>query len=494
MGLEIGVDVMQKFMRGLAGIICFMVFVVPLSGCTNQYGLDPKKPVAITIWHYYNGAQKLAFDDLVNEFNETEGMKNGIIVEAYSQGSVTELTEKILDSANKKVGAEELPDIFAAYVDTAYQIDKLGLVAPLEEYISPKELEEYVPEYIEEGRFDEQKILKILPIAKSTEVLLLNKTDWDKFSLATGAKLENLKTIEGLTETAHRYYDWTDSLTPAPGDGKAFFGRDAMANYFIIGARQLGIELFTVSNEKVEIQIDKNVMKRLWDNFYVPYINGWFTANGKFRSDDAKMGDIIALVGSTSGSAYFPDTVTIDDDHSYPIQAIALEPPVFEEGEAFAVQQGAGMVVIRSDKTREYASTVFLKWFTDSQRNMNFSVASGYLPVKIEANDKTFFENNLKETEDTPMAENLKKSLLAAIDVIGNNTLYTTQAFEGGTQARSVLEYSMIDKANHDLQQIKDMVEKGMPKEEAVALYDNDENFEGWLDELDSRLASAVEK
>ena len=41
--------------------------------------------------------------------------------------------------------------------------------------------------------------------------------------------------MEGLVKTAQRYYEWTDSLTEAPNDGKAFYGRDAMANYVLIG-------------------------------------------------------------------------------------------------------------------------------------------------------------------------------------------------------------------------------------------------------------------
>ena len=44
------------------------------------------------------------------------------------------------------------------------------------------------------------------------------------------------------------------------------------------------------------------------------------------------------------------------------------------------------MVVVKSDEKREYASVEFLKWFTDAQRNLQFSTESGYLPVKKEAN------------------------------------------------------------------------------------------------------------
>lgn len=109
---------------------------------------------------------------------------------------------------------------------------------------------------------------------------------------------------------------WTDSLTPdVPDDGKAFYfyGRDSMSNYFIIGMKQMGIDIFDVENGEVTLRPEKEQIRRLWDNYYVPYVNSWFANLGKFRSDDAKTGDILAYTGSSSSSMYFPDHVVLDD-------------------------------------------------------------------------------------------------------------------------------------------------------------------------------------
>lgn len=280
------------------------MIVLLLTGCSlkkeDNYKLDPENPTSIQIWHYYNGQQKMVFDKLVKEFNDTIGAEKGIIVEAFSQGNVVDLSEKVLDSANKKVGSEDVPNIFAAYSDTAYEMDKLGLLVDMDKYISKEELNEYIDEYVEEGRINSKDEFKLFPIAKSTEILMLNKTDWDKFAKATNSNINDIKTIEGLVETSKKYYEWTDSLTKEPNDGKVFFGRDTLANYIIIGSKQLGVEIFSVKDGKVTLNIEEKVMKKLWDNFYVPYINGYFASYGKFRSDDAKTGDILALVGSSS--------------------------------------------------------------------------------------------------------------------------------------------------------------------------------------------------
>ncbi len=90
-----------------AKLIITSMIVLLLTGCSlkkeDNYKLDPENPTSIQIWHYYNGQQKMAFDKLVKEFNDTVGAEKGIIVEAFSQGNVVDLSEKVLDSANKKL-------------------------------------------------------------------------------------------------------------------------------------------------------------------------------------------------------------------------------------------------------------------------------------------------------------------------------------------------------------------------------------------------------
>ena len=111
------------------------------SGKKEPVSLDPQNPVTINIWHYYNGAQKTAFDQLIAEFNESVGREKGVVVEGVNQGSVSKLTEAIIDSAQNKVGTDPVPNIFAAYADTAYQIDSMGLVTDLSQYLTQAELD-----------------------------------------------------------------------------------------------------------------------------------------------------------------------------------------------------------------------------------------------------------------------------------------------------------------------------------------------------------------
>lgn len=475
-------------MKSKLGVTLLCIFVLCMfSGCgSKNYEklLNRETPVTITVWHYYNGIQQTQFDEMVTEFNNTTGSEKGIFVEAYSKNSVNELSESVLASADKDPGADELPDIFCSYAETAYQIDKRGMLVDLSKYFTSDETDEYVTEYIQEGSLGQKGTLKIFPTAKSTEILMLNLTDWQVFAEESGVTYEDLSTWEGLAEVSEKYYQYTDGLTPdIPDDGRAFFGRDAMANYMIVGAKQLGHEFACVSEKgEVTVSADRETVRRLWENFYVPFVKGYYNAESRFRSDDVKIGTIIALIGSTTGATYYPFEVTVNDDYTYPIENVVLPVPNFEGCEPYIVQQGAGMCVMKSNEKTEYACTVFLKWFTESDRNMGFAVNSGYLPVKQAAND---FGVIAPYCEAAGINETMLNAFETAIDEINSYTLYTSPPYDKAADVRDYLGDIMERTAKDSQAAARERIQAGENRESVLEEYTDDAAFEKWYSEFE---------
>ena len=108
---------MKKNLKYLLALLCIIVLLL-CTGCSSNNAAP--QPISITVWTYYNGTLLESFNTLVKTFNETVGKEKGIIVEAYSQGSVNELEASVMQSAEGKVGAAAMPNIFSAYADTAY--------------------------------------------------------------------------------------------------------------------------------------------------------------------------------------------------------------------------------------------------------------------------------------------------------------------------------------------------------------------------------------
>ena len=166
--------------------------------------------------------------------------------------------------------------------------------------------------------------------------------------------------------------------------------------------------------------------------------------------------------------------------------------PLFDGGAKVMVQRGAGMAVTKGTPETEYASLVFLKWFTEMQKNIEFaSLSGGYLPVKKGAMNYDTIKTKSSEagidfnviTEDT---------LKIAIDGINQSELYTTKAFDGGIEARGILDVCLQDKAVADRESVLDMVENGSTLEQAVANFDTEENFKSWLSDLTNKLNEAA--
>ncbi len=382
--------------------ICFSLFLAALlllSGCSS---IDTDaNPVILTLWHNYGGQLKETMDEMIDQFNETVGHEEGILINVTSISGSATIHEKLVMAASGEPGAPPLPDIATAYPKTAFFLAEKELLVNLDQYFTATELSAYVPQFLQEGRLEDGG-LYVFPIAKSTEVLFVNATIFNRFAEATGAKLADLLTFEGIARTAAAYYEWSDRQTPAANDGKIFFMPDSLFNYSLIGCKQLGAELFP--NGTADLSTPQYY--RVWESFYKPAVLGHAAIFNGYATDLAKTGDIVCSTGSTAGVSFFSPMVTYADNTSEPAELAILPYPVFEGGKKVALQRGAGMCVIKSTEQREQAAAIFLKWFTSPENNLYFVSQTGYLPVTLEA----FGEIMTQETANIPNA-NIKMLL-----------------------------------------------------------------------------------
>lgn len=471
---------MKHYLRSLLSLALSAALLLGCTACGGQ-----KTPTKITIWTYYNGGQLESFNSMVEKFNSTVGQKQNIVVESYSQGSVNDLETNVLAAARGDVGASAMPNIVSAYADTAYALDQLDQVVDLTPYLTEEERASYIKGFLDEGDLMNNGELKLFPIAKSTELLYLNATDFAPFAAATGVSYEDLSTVEGLTSVAQKYYEWTDAQTDTPNDGKALFGRDALANYLLCGAQELGCTIFDAENGVLTLNFDKDVVRKLWDNYYVPFIKGWFGASGRFRSDDVKTGNLLAYVGSSSSSSFFPTQVMASDTESHDIEMAALPCPSFAGCTPVAAQQGAGMVVTKSTDAQINACVTFLKWFTQPENNIQFSVDSGYMPV-------TYAANNMDAIEASGLAlsDSIRDVLTLSIEAVDNDKLYTTHAFPDAMSARNTLQYAMEDLAAADRATVVERLAAGQTADEAEAEFLTDAYFDSWYESTRAALSA----
>jgi multiple sugar transport system substrate-binding protein len=367
-------------MKNTRVLLCLpaIAFILLCTGCADGLG-KAGTPVTLTIWHVYGEQTDSPLNRLIEEFNETEGAEKGIRIEVTSVSNTNVVHRAVLAAESGQPGAGTLPDLFVSYPKTVLAMQDSSRLVDYRDYLTEEELSDFVPSFLEEGMIDGR--LVILPVAKSTEILYINKTAYDAFARATGARMEDLSTWEGLYEQAELYYQWTDALTPdIPGDGKAFFVHDYPFDYFQVGVESLGEDFFDRENL---------VFGSAFHEAFVPYaraaISGGLWLGNGYATEPLRTGETICSVASSAGVLYYSDVVTHEDNTSEEIELTAMPCPVFADGEKLVMQRGAGLCLVKSTAKREEAAVSFLRWLTDPSRNVDFVTRTGYMPVKTES-------------------------------------------------------------------------------------------------------------
>ncbi len=478
----------------LKKIVVVFVFVNVLFfgiSCTPTDSSE-KKLINIEIWTYYNGAPKIAFDKGVDLFNKTVGKEKGIFVNTICIDHPRVLANDLVNSCKMVSGSKEIPNLVSIYPDTALFLNEMGCLLSLDKYFTAEELDEFVPSFIEEGRLRKNGPFLLFPALKSSEVLFYNKTDWAKFEEACGVKIEDIKSIEKLVEISELYYNWTNSLTPnIPHDGKALFGRDALGNYFFFGLHQLGYEISEMTTEKVKRDVYKLAFKKLWDNYYIPFIKGYFLAKATFRSDDMKMGRILLSVGSSAGVNYLAQRVILEDNTSHDIEiGVRPEPLFMQSKSSSAIQQGAGFAVLKSNREENAASITFLKWLVKKDVLKNLAVNASYIPalkapLEKENIDELLKENNIVGKHQVAAAK-LTAKLMLSRDV------FAPKPFKHSLELRHLFVDSLKQISSKDRTIVEKRLAEGRTTDSAMKEFLSDAYFEKWYRKISEEIIEVI--
>ena len=371
--------------------LCGICLIISMAGCGVSKN---KEPIQLTLWHVYGEQVASPINELIDEFNSTVGQKEGIQITVTSVSNSNKIHNGILAAANNEPGAPDLPDIFNCYPKTVSAMQDSDMLVDYRDYFSDEELKGYIKEFLDEGTFDER--LLIFPVAKSTELLFINKTLFDRFAKETGAKLDDLATWEGLYKAASLYAEWSG--------GKAFLANDYPFHYFQVGVQALGEDFFR--DEQFSFC---QSYQTAWDVLAPAAIKGGVWLGEGYATEALRTGDAIATLASSASVLYYENIVTYEDNTSEEIEIISLPYPNFENGKKMVMQRGSGFCTVKSTPEREKAACTFIKWLTAPEQNTKFVTSLGYVPVCYEAYDKYL----IKETEqiEDPKYKDLYKTI-----------------------------------------------------------------------------------
>ncbi|SHK82680.1 multiple sugar transport system substrate-binding protein [Anaerocolumna jejuensis DSM 15929] len=349
------------------------------------------QPVTIEYWHAMSGGPQDELTKLTDKFNAENG--KGITVKLVNQGSYDDLSKKLMGS----VAAKTLPDMAQVY--DSWIINYLDAVVPLDDFVN-SDFDNY-DDIVESYRNESKEFGKIytMPFNKSIQLYFYNKTEFDKLGLGAPKTWEDLKNI-GKT-----IYD---------ADKKPALGYDDLAAMFWQLVLQNGSEF--IENGEVKFNNAQGIEAL---NFFLDmYKKGYARVAGedKYMSGPFGNGDCMAYIGSSAGLSYIKTN------------GFELGVAPLPAGKAGAVPSaGTNLAMFAQDRNKQLAVWEYMKYLTSADATAEWSIATGYLPVRLSAFQSSAYQTYMKGSEAA-------QASYAQID-----NQYFEGAYKGANEVRSLL-------------------------------------------------------
>lgn len=360
-------------MKRLLVWMLMLLCATGLGGCQSKTTLSPAAPVTLTMWHVYGEQADSPMNRLIARFNETVGKEKGIIIDVTVVTNSVELSPQLLDAHANKPGAPAMPDLFSSFPGI---IKQMGVehVLDWQDCFSEEELSHFVKEFTAEGMVEDH--LAVFPVSKSSYALFLNGSQFDRFSAETGVSFEDLADWDGFFDAAARYYEWSG--------GKSFCALDYLLHNMELDAMAQGGSLYAADGW---YDLENPFLREAWMQFARPFVQGHISLSDPYASTQLTTGEALTGIGSTAGILYFNDIVTYPDNTSEPTNLRVLPLPKTTGKTGIMPVTGVGLSAYRTTDQKAEAASVFLHWFTENQRNLEFVVETGYMPVNNGAFD-----------------------------------------------------------------------------------------------------------
>ena len=423
-----------------------------------------EEAVTIDFWHTFNDQYAAVIANFIEAFKEVEP---NVTVNLVKQSSgYDEFKDKIIQGFS----ANNYPDIGICYPDhVADYIDYGKAVRLDEDFINnerygwtEEDLEDIIPNYLEEGASYTIPGTYSLPFAKSTEAMFYNA------DVLIGLDLSSVDaTINGGNPLTHEYLNnitWEelfDKLCPAivahnaalPADEQylhddkeyhGVVGYDSDDNLFITLAEQYGYG-YTAIDEATgtgKVLFDNEGMKSLMKTFNKAYQDGHFitkaSAGGAYVNTLFTEQNLLFSVGSTGGTKY---------QYTANFETGVARIPTAAEGERYVINQGPSLTILdHNDDARALAAWLFCKFMAEERNTTTWGIETAYMPVRYSSYTSSAYLEYSDPTTATGDGQLFAK--VATYNPTVQNDLFTSPVFKGSStcreQAGSVMYQCLI--------------------------------------------------
>jgi ABC-type glycerol-3-phosphate transport system substrate-binding protein len=359
---------------------------------TGNATAAPEPAVTITFWHGQSGVLGDRLNELIAKFNTSHKIQ----VQAAFQGNYDQLYQKIVSA----IQAGSVPDMaMVSGPPQTAQYWKAKALVPVQQFIdSPDgftsdQLKDFVPALLNDNSLpvNGKQTLVSWPFSKSLALLYYNPDILTQAGVSVPKTWEELKTtlLTVKSKTAATPLEYTPDVF-------YFFlpylwsqGGDALSADYSKAAFNSPQGLAAVQYQTDLVLTDKTAVVTQGFDWQNPF------AQGK-----------VAFAVSTSVSRPFIEQA-MPKDHTFKVGMAPL--PAGPKGAATDLFGNNLVIFAKAPSDNQRAAWLFMKWLTDTDQTVAWSLASGYMPLRVSAQNTPDFKAAAQKDDRVLVAINALK-------------------------------------------------------------------------------------
>ncbi|MFC4401559.1 ABC transporter substrate-binding protein [Gracilibacillus xinjiangensis] len=335
------------------------------------------EPVEVDFWHAMSGPHEEAIKEFVEQFNSEH---ENITVTPVNQGSYDDLEQKIMAAAK----AKSLPTLAQAVTNVVPEYIGNDFVSPLNDFIedeeiglSDEELADYVDVFKESSSWD--GTYYSLPFSKSTRILFYNTGLLEEHNLEVP---ETWADIRNIAETV-------------TGDGVVGMGfENSYEAEFQAILKQLGGTYIDEATSEAQFASEEGIKAMTMMKDMIDEGIARTAGEDDYMSNPFGRGDVAMYIGSSAGIPHVGSAAEGNIEWS------ATTFPTLD-GEAATSFAGNDIVMFnQAEEAEQKAAWEFMKFLTSPEVTAEWSMKSGYLPVRYSAQETSEYQAFVEENPE----------------------------------------------------------------------------------------------
>ena len=399
-------------------------------------GASESGKTTVEIWHSNAGIAGNAFEEIVDEFNNTIGEEKGIVIEPIYQGAANDVLTKVKAAAT--ADRSSLPDI--AQLDATACLDMKNadyLILPQDinldtSYIMPSAIE---------ALMSDRGLLGI-PFNASSLLFFYNKTLFDSLSLdppETLADFAEIAPLLGEKDSNGKITRYAFAGVPATYELGTFIGAQNGLSYFVdMQNGHMG------TPEKVLLE-DEGTFRNFLVHWKNLYDTGWVNNITSGISTEFAAGRTATMLSSSS------DIASVIKNVGGRFEVGTAFVPKTDENATGGVNIGGGSFFIF---TQSDAVRTVLEYFISENVQLKWAEETGYMPINTDLYDNPDYLSFLSENPQFKVAMDQTEASNPKVTSIWLPSAYQIY-YSFQSTIRAVTEDGMdIDAAVHEMASI----------------------------------------